>query len=188
MKSVLPTQAIYISLFITAINVIMTFPPIFLVDKVGRKSLLLISACSMAITSFILGFSINYEIAHISSLAIILFVASFSVGLGPIPFVILSEVVPSYAVGAAGSLGLALNWASNFLVVSHFILLCFPSITVSNIFADMNDLLTQGLVFLPLRNLMASPDGDGDGNVFFIFTVFGIISSSLINKMYHHQV
>lgn len=118
MKSVLPTQAIYISLFITAINVIMTFPPIFLVDKLGRKSLLLISASSMAITSLLLGISINYEVARLSSLAIVLFVASFSIGLGPIPFVILSEVVPSYAVSASGSLGLALNWASNFLVVS----------------------------------------------------------------------
>ncbi|KAI9630082.1 hypothetical protein KEM48_012289 [Puccinia striiformis f. sp. tritici PST-130] len=64
MKSVLPTQAIYISLFVTAINVIMTFPAIFLVDRLGRKFLLLLSASSMAITSLILGFSINHEIAQ----------------------------------------------------------------------------------------------------------------------------
>lgn len=160
MKSVLPTQAIYISLFITAINVMMTFPAIFLVDKLGRKSLLLLSAGSMALTSLILGLSINYEIAQLSSLAIVLFVASFSIGLGPIPFVILSEVVPLYAVSAAGSLGLAVNWASNFLV---------------------------GLVFLPLRNLMASPDGDGDGNVFFIFTILGCLSTCLIYQNYHHH-
>ncbi|KNZ55602.1 hypothetical protein VP01_2637g2 [Puccinia sorghi] len=159
MKSVLPTQAIYISLFITAINVIMTFPPIFLVDKLGRKSLLLISASSMAITSLLLGISINYEVARLSSLAIVLFVASFSIGLGPIPFVILSEVVPSYAVSASGSLGLALNWASNFLV---------------------------GLIFLPLRNVMSSPDGDGDGNVFYIFTILGAISTCLIYRTYKH--
>jgi len=159
MKSVLPTQAIYISLFITAINVIMTFPPIFLVDKLGRKSLLIISASSMAINSLLLGLSINYEVAQLSSLAIVLFVASFSIGLGPIPFVILSEVVPSYAVSASGSLGLALNWASNFLV---------------------------GLGFLPLRNAMSSPDGDGDGNVFYIFAILGTITTCLIYRTYKH--
>ncbi|EFP78041.1 hypothetical protein PGT21_018677 [Puccinia graminis f. sp. tritici] len=160
MKSVLPTQAIYISLFITAINVLMTFPAIFLVDKLGRKCLLLLSAGSMALTSLVLALSINYEIAQLSSLAIVLFVASFSIGLGPIPFVILSELVPLYAVSAAGSLGLAVNWASNFLV---------------------------GLVFLPLRNLMASPDGDGDGNVFFIFTILGCLSTFLIHQNYQHH-
>ncbi|KAA1096491.1 hypothetical protein PGT21_018351 [Puccinia graminis f. sp. tritici] len=160
MKSVLPTQAIYISLFITAINVMMTFPAIFLVDKLGRKCLLLLSAGSMALTSLLLALSINYEIAQLSSLAIVLFVASFSIGLGPIPFVILSELVPLYAVSAAGSFGLAVNWASNFLV---------------------------GLVFLPLRNLMASPDGDGDGNVFFIFTILGCLSTFLIHQNYQHH-
>ncbi|POW05329.1 hypothetical protein PSTT_09796 [Puccinia striiformis] len=157
MKSVLPTQAIYISLFVTAINVIMTFPAIFLVDRLGRKFLLLLSASSMAITSLILGFSINHEIAQVSSLAIVLFIASFSIGLGPIPFVILSEVVPPYAVGAAGSLGLAINWATNFMV---------------------------GLGFLPLRNLTSSIDGDGDGNVFFIFTILGALSTLLIHTHY----
>lgn len=160
MKSVLPTQAIYISLFITTVNVIMTFPPIFLVDRLGRKSLLLISSISMGITSFILGFSINYEIAQVSSLAIVLFVASFSVGLGPIPFVILSEVVPIHAVSAAGSLSLAVNWASSFLV---------------------------GFLFLPLRNLLSSPDGYGDGNVFFAFTIVSGISSFLIATNYQPQ-
>lgn len=120
MKSVLPTQAAYISVFITFINVLMTFPPIFLVDRLGRRSLLLISSSMMALTSFILAFSINIGISQVSSLAIVCFVASFSIGLGPIPFVILGEVVPSYAVGAAGSLGLGVNWASNFAVVCTY--------------------------------------------------------------------
>ncbi|OAV92812.1 hypothetical protein PTTG_07093 [Puccinia triticina 1-1 BBBD Race 1] len=157
MKSVLPTKALYISIFVTAINVLMTFPALFLVDKLGRKRLLVLSAGMMAGTSLVLGVAINHELAHLSSLAIVLFVASFSLGLGPIPFVILSEVVPAYAVSAAGSLGLALNWAANFLV---------------------------GLAFLPLRNRLATPDGDGDGNVFFIFTGLGALSTLLILRQF----
>lgn len=158
MKSVLPTQAIYISLFVSAINLLMTFVPVFLVDKLGRKSLLLISSGSMALSSFVLAFSINIGFVVISSLAIVLFVASFSVGLGPVPFVILSEVVPNYAVSAAGSFGLAVNWASNFAV---------------------------GLAFLPLRNLMSSPDGDGDGNIFLVFTCLSTLATILIFKNFY---
>ncbi|MBW0498665.1 hypothetical protein O181_038380 [Austropuccinia psidii MF-1] len=157
MKSVLPTQAIYISLFICAINLLMTFPPIFLVDRLGRKSLLLFSLASMALTSFTLAISINYAFAKVSSIAIVLFVASFSVGLGPVPFVIFSEIVPAYAVSAAGSLGLSVNWASNFLV---------------------------GMIFLPMRNALSSPDGDGDGNVFFVFTFVTFLFAILIHQNY----
>ncbi|KAG0145100.1 hypothetical protein CROQUDRAFT_659026 [Cronartium quercuum f. sp. fusiforme G11] len=157
MKSVLPTQAAYISLFITFINVLMTFPPIFLIDRLGRKSLLLISSSMMAFTSFILAFSINIGLAQVSCLAIVCFVASFSVGLGPVPFILIAEVVPTYAVGAAGSLGLGVNWASNFLV---------------------------GLLFLPLRNALASPDADGEGNIFFPFTLLSMIATLLISRTY----
>uniref|UniRef100_A0A0S1MIY9 Major facilitator superfamily (MFS) profile domain-containing protein n=1 Tax=Phakopsora pachyrhizi TaxID=170000 RepID=A0A0S1MIY9_PHAPC len=135
MKSVLPTQAIYISLFITAINLLMTFPPLFLIDRLGRRPLLLISSTMMALSSFILGHSINLGLAIPSSLAIVIFVAGFSLGLGPVPFVILSEVVPNHAISSVGSLGLAVNWASNFIV---------------------------GLMFLPLRNWLNNIDGDGD--------------------------
>ncbi|EGG02384.1 uncharacterized protein MELLADRAFT_44903 [Melampsora larici-populina 98AG31] len=157
MKSVLPTQAAYISLFITFINVLMTFPPIFLIDRTGRKPLLIISAGMMALTSCILGFSINIGFAQLSSLAIVCFVASFSLGLGPIPFVILSELVPTHAISATGGLALGVNWAANFAV---------------------------GLLFLPLRNAMASPDGDGDGNVFFVFTIISTIATLLIARNY----
>ncbi|CAH7687666.1 general substrate transporter [Phakopsora pachyrhizi] len=157
MKSVLPTQAIYISLFITAINLLMTFPPLFLIDRLGRRPLLLISSTMMALSSFILGHSINLGLAIPSSLAIVIFVAGFSLGLGPVPFVILSEVVPNHAISSVGSLGLAVNWASNFIV---------------------------GLMFLPLRNWLNNIDGDGDGNVFFIFTALLLLITILILKCY----
>lgn len=45
-----------------------------------------------------------------------LFVCSFGVGLGPIPFILASELVGPEAVGATSSWALALNWLSTFLV------------------------------------------------------------------------
>lgn len=48
----------------------------------------------MSLSSLVLGWSINKEEDQIASIFIIMFVASFSIGLGPIPFVLMGEVPP----------------------------------------------------------------------------------------------
>jgi MFS family permease len=87
---------IQISLFIAFINLLLTFPSIYLIERLGRKSLILLSCSIMTVSSLVLAFSISSNEGVISSVAIVLFVAGFSIGLGPVPFAILSEVVPSY--------------------------------------------------------------------------------------------
>ncbi|KAH8913683.1 general substrate transporter [Atractiella rhizophila] len=148
MSSVLDLgSAKYISLFITLVNLLMTFPPIFLIDRVGRKSLVLISIFFMTACSFILAISITENQGILSSIAIVGFVAAFSIGLGPIPFVIMGEIVPSYATSATGSVALASNWTTNFLV---------------------------GLLFLPIRDALKGSNGEGEGRVFYIFVGTGV--------------
>ena len=73
----------------------------------------------MAIASLLLAFGINYNISILSIIAIITFVSAFSVGLGPVTWAVLSEVMPPHARTAAGSIGLALNWSMNFVMVSR---------------------------------------------------------------------
>ncbi|CAH7671187.1 hypothetical protein PPACK8108_LOCUS5945, partial [Phakopsora pachyrhizi] len=63
----------------------MTFTPLFLIDRLGRRPLLLISSTVMALSLFILAHSINLGLEIPSSLGIIIFVAGFSLGLGPVP-------------------------------------------------------------------------------------------------------
>lgn len=46
------------------------------------------------------------------------FVLSFSIGLAPLPWAVLSEVLPPEARTAGGSIGVGVNWATNFLMVS----------------------------------------------------------------------
>jgi SP family facilitated glucose transporter-like MFS transporter 3 len=73
----------------------------------------------MGAFSLLLSLSINSS-PIIASIAVVAFVASFSLGLGPIPFLIIPEVVPPQSAAATGSLGLTLNWLTNFCVSAIF--------------------------------------------------------------------
>lgn len=97
MAAILPTLAGSIGILITLINIAMTFPPIYLIDerRVGRKRLMVGSALVMAGASAALGAGIVGGYKALSAVCMVVMVAGFSFGLGPIPFVILPELVPS---------------------------------------------------------------------------------------------
>jgi len=117
LSSILPSSSALISLIISLINLATTLPSASLIERSGRKPLLLWSICSMGFTSLFLGLGIVYSWRLISVIASFGFVAGFSVGLGPIPFLIISEFVDSEAVSAGQSLGLVTNWFATFCVV-----------------------------------------------------------------------
>jgi len=71
----------------------------------------------MGVSSLFLGLGIVYSWRLISVVASFGFVAGFSIGLGPIPFLIISEFVDVEAVSAGQSLGLVMNWFATFCVV-----------------------------------------------------------------------
>lgn len=112
-----------IGLGVTFVNFVMTFPPIPLIDesRLGRKRLLQISSSTMAISAAVLGFALIYSKIVLASISILLFAAGFSAGLGPIPFLILPELVPRSAVQPASSLGIACNWLANITLATIFL-------------------------------------------------------------------
>lgn len=149
LSTVSPGGAKYISLFITVVNLFMTFPTLVLIDRLGRRALFLISIGAMAISSFILGYALNHSKLLLAAFFIVMFVASFAFGLGPIPFVLMGEVPPPKARSATASLGLGINWFSNFLV---------------------------GLLFLPLRDSLPGPGTIFYG--FGLISVVGFLTMS----------
>jgi len=142
LSKALPDLGPYVSLGITIINMLMTVAPIFLIDRMGRKQLLSISAGGALCSLVCVGYGLDSGLVTLASVAILAFIASFAVGIGPVPFVMISEVSPHHAVSALSSVGLSLNWTANFLV---------------------------GLVFLPLRNLLSQGDPMNEGRVFYVF-------------------
>jgi MFS family permease len=117
LQSLLPSSSALISLIISLVNLATTIPSASLVDHSGRKPLLLWSISSMGVSSLFLGLGIVYQWRLISVIASLAFVAGFSFGLGPIPFLIIPELVDAEGVSAGQSFGLVINWMATFCVV-----------------------------------------------------------------------
>ena len=99
---------------------------IFLLDRVGRRPLLLIGVAGQIVGLAILGAAFQFQqlaswksYIAIGSLAI--YVSSFAVGLGPIFWLIISEIYPLKVRGAAMSTVTVTNWALNLLVSVTFL-------------------------------------------------------------------
>lgn len=92
-------QAVMVGL----VNVVMTFVAIWLIDKLGRKPLLIIGIAGMALSLFAISWAFSQESynARLVLIAIIGFVASFAISLGPVMWVLLSEIFPNEQRAAA---------------------------------------------------------------------------------------
>ncbi|KAJ7702389.1 general substrate transporter [Mycena rosella] len=153
----LPEFGPYVSLGITIVNVLMTFPPILLIERMGRRQLLTISTLGAITSLSLVGIGLNTGVVTLSSIAILTFVTSFATGLGPVPFVMIPEVSPYHAVSALSSIALSLNWSANFIV---------------------------GLVFLPLRNFLAGGEATKEGRVFYLFAIALFCSMFSLSRLY----
>lgn len=120
LQSVLPTSAALLTVMISAINLIMTLACSPLPDKIGRRRCLLLSITGVGIDSVLLAFGIFFHIKPLAAIAALLFVAFFAVGLGPVPFILASELVGPEAVGATQSWALSANWIATFFVAQFF--------------------------------------------------------------------
>jgi SP family galactose:H+ symporter-like MFS transporter len=120
--------AILASVGVGAVNVVFTVVAMQLIDRAGRRPLLLISLAGMAVSLAVLGMAFSLsQFKNILGWAAIgslmAYVGSFAIGLGPVFWLILSEIYPLRIRGRAMSVGTAANWGSNLLVALTFLTL-----------------------------------------------------------------
>jgi SP family facilitated glucose transporter-like MFS transporter 3 len=102
---------------VTGVNVVVTYVAMLLMDRCGRKTLILWSSGGMLIACVILILSLLDVFNNILALvAVIMYVAFFAIGLGPIPWLIVAEMFEGKYVATAMSLCCQLNWACNFII------------------------------------------------------------------------
>ncbi len=105
-----------------AINFLMTLVAIKYVDRVGRKKLLLIGASGMAVCLAVVGagFHWNIDQTWIILVAILAYISFFAISLGPLTFVVVSEIFPNHVRGRAMSAAIFFLWLSTYLVSQTF--------------------------------------------------------------------
>lgn len=120
LSSLLPTASAILAVLISILNLVVTVACSPLADKLGRKKCLLYSISGMGTCSILIALSMSFTLKPLAAPATLLFAASFAVGLGPVPFILASELVGPEAVGAIQSCALAANWIATFLVAQFF--------------------------------------------------------------------
>lgn len=127
------SDALRINLIGGTINVVSTFVAIALIDRIGRRPLLLIGSVGMSV--FLGLMAVLFARAEIGAdgnlllssaegttalIAANLYIVAFGISWGPVMWVLLGEMFPNQIRGAALSLAGLCQWATNFLVTLTF--------------------------------------------------------------------
>src|SRR4030095_6355018 len=126
--------ALRINLLTGLVNILATIPAIALVDRAGRKPLLLVGSVGMALTLGAMavvfgtasvgpdGKPLLSHMAAVAGLAAAnLYIVAFAMSWGPVMWVLLGEMFPNQVRGAALAVSGATNWMSNFAVTVTFL-------------------------------------------------------------------
>jgi sugar porter (SP) family MFS transporter len=110
------------------VNVLMTVVAMWLIDRIGRRPLLLTGIGGMVVTLGVLGFifrasSQSHTAAWVAVVTLMAYVAFFAISLGPIFWLLIAEIYPLRIRGIAEGTAAGANWASNLLVSMTFLTL-----------------------------------------------------------------
>jgi SP family xylose:H+ symportor-like MFS transporter len=104
-----------------AVNLSFTIIAIWTVDRIGRKPLMLIGFAGMGLSLFGLGLAAYYNRTDTWVLTFILgYIASFALSVGPVTWVILSEIFPTRIRGLAMAIATFCLWTANYIVSQTF--------------------------------------------------------------------
>jgi MFS transporter, SP family, galactose:H+ symporter len=113
---------------IGTVNVLMTIVSMWLIDRIGRRPLLLTGIAGMVVTLGVLGWAFHSAspsgaLVWLTIVSIMVYVASFAISLGPIFWLLIAEIYPLKVRSSAEGLAAAFNWGSNLLVSLTFLTL-----------------------------------------------------------------
>lgn len=116
------SNSIVYSVAIGVINLVMTIVSIRLIDRLGRRRLLLASLAIMAVSIAFLGFAfIGNMSSGVILAAMMLYIVGFAIGMGPVFWVLLGEIFPPHKRAQGAGAGSTVNWLSNFVVSLLFL-------------------------------------------------------------------
>src|SRR4051812_48604448 len=116
------SNSIYYSVAIGVINLGMTIVSLRLIDRLGRRPLLVVSLAGMLASLVLLGLSFVADLSSVVTLlCMLIYIMSFAIGMGPVFWVLLGEIFPPRERAEGVSAGSTVNWLSNFVVSLAFL-------------------------------------------------------------------
>ncbi|CAL8087068.1 unnamed protein product [Orchesella dallaii] len=115
------------TIIVGIVQFVATVSSIFFVDRAGRKILLLISSAVMCGSLVVLGIFFQLQadgkdegLGWLPLICLMLFICAFSIGYGPIPWLMLGELIPQKVKARVASLSTVINWGLSFIVTKFF--------------------------------------------------------------------
>lgn len=131
------------------VNVLLTLAGMALIDRIGRRKLLYVGFAGTAVGLGMIAIGAMTGAQSLDILAVmglLIYIGSFAASIGPLPWVMMSEVFPSKVRSLAMSATTISNWAFNFLVVFSFPALV-ASLGLGGVFALYTLACLAGLYF-----------------------------------------
>ena len=126
----------------------MTVVAIWLIDRVGRRVLLLSGTIGMAFALFVVagtfaigGDTLGHTASIVAVVGLVVYTGSFAIGLGPVFWLLISEIYPARIRGKSMSIAAIANWAANFVVAVTFL-------TLLNAISNSGTFLLMGFLSL----------------------------------------
>jgi SP family arabinose:H+ symporter-like MFS transporter len=116
------SSALTQTIMIGGVNLLFTIIAIWLIDKVGRKPLLIAGTIGMIIslTSIAVTFFMDIFEGYLLLALVLVYIASFAVALGPVTWVVISEIFPNRLRSMAMSVAIVALWIACFIVTLTF--------------------------------------------------------------------
>ncbi|MCX6884095.1 MAG: sugar porter family MFS transporter [Verrucomicrobia bacterium] len=140
------------SMIVGLVNVLFTFVAMAFVDRAGRRALLLIGLSIQVVALATVGWMFRAGYSGLPLLlAILAYIGAFAMALGPIPWILCSEIFPTRVRGRAMSLATFTIWTSCYIVAQTFPMLNDnPAIGPATTFWVYGAFSLAGLIFVRL--------------------------------------
>merc|ERR1712048_684558 len=123
-NGIAPATVTTIAVLMNVGNVIVTLVATKLMDRTGRKQLLLVSSSGMGVSIIGLTGALTNPgqpwTSPLAILAVVSFVMSFGIGMGPVPWLLPAELFRIEMSAQGTSVAASSNWLANFMVVQAF--------------------------------------------------------------------
>ncbi|KAJ1915799.1 Bifunctional purine biosynthesis protein PurH [Coemansia sp. S142-1] len=111
-----PNSAQWVTIGLAGTGILAVLASMNLIDRLGRRRLLLISTGGVSIACFIIVIGRVYHASVLAVVAMFAFKIAYGLGMAPIPWLTASEMLPYYALGTMSGIASALNWTMIFTI------------------------------------------------------------------------